>query len=400
MKSMDSKDVVIVSAVRSAIGTYGGQFRDTRSVPLGVPVMKAAIDRAGIDPGVIDDVGWGCCYPRAENEVNVARVTAIKAGVPVEVPAYTVMRVCTSSMWSIAQGMMAIRQGYNSVFLTGGVESMSTVPYTIDSLRWGARINHVEVRDMMWDGVTSIGVGPAMGITAENLAEKYDISREEQDQLAYESHMKATAAIKEGRFKDEIIPMEILGPKGKSMIADTDEHPRADVTVEKLGRLAPSFKKGGTVTAGNASGINDGAAAAVIMSREKADELGVRPLVRIIDYAVVGVDPDLMGWGPVPATQKLLKQTGMALSDMGLIEINEAFAAQYLACERGLNLSDRRDIINVNGSGISLGHPVGATGTRMVTSMLHEMRRRDVQYGLATLCGGTGMGMAMIIEQV
>lgn len=395
---MDANDVVIVSACRSAIGTYGGQFREMRNVPLGVPVMKAAIERAGIDPAVIDDVGWGCCYQRAENEVNVARVTAINAGVPVEVPAFTVMRVCTSSMWSIAEGMMAIRLGYNDVFLTGGVESMSTVPYTIDAVRWGARMNHVQVRDMMWDGVTAIGVGPAMGITAENLAEKYDISREEQDQLAYESNMKAVAAIQKGRFKEEIVPIEVPGHKGKTVVVDTDEHPRADVTPEKLARLKPSFKKGGTVTAGNASGINDGAAAMVIMRKSKADELGIKPMARIVDYSVVGVDPDIMGWGPVPATEKLLENTGLSLSDIGLIEINEAFAAQYLACEKGLGLSDRRDTINVNGSGISLGHPVGATGTRMVTTLLYEMRRRDVRYGLATLCGGTGMGMAMIIE--
>jgi len=295
--------------------------------------------------------------------------------------------------------MMAIRLGYNSVFLTGGVESMSTVPYTIDALRWGARMNHVQIRDMMWDGVTAIGVGPAMGITAENLAEKYDISREEQDQLAYESNMKAVAAIKAGRFKEEIIPIEVPGRRGETVVVDTDEHPRPDVTLEKLARLKPSFKPGGTVTAGNASGINDGAAAMVIMRKSRADELGVQPMARIVDFSVVGVDPAIMGWGPVPATQKVLERTGLKLSDMGLIEINEAFAAQYLACEQGLGLADRRDIINVNGSGISLGHPVGATGSRMVTTLLYEMRRRDVRYGLATLCGGTGMGMAMIIEQ-
>jgi acetyl-CoA C-acetyltransferase len=396
---MDANGVVIVSAVRSPIGTYGGQFRQLRNVPLGVPVMKEAIDRAGIDPGIIDDVGWGCCYQRAENEVNVGRVTAIKAGVPVEVPGYTVMRVCVSSMWSIASGVMAIRQGYNSVYLTGGVESMSTVPYTIDSLRWGARLNTVEARDMMWDGVTAIGVGPAMGITAENLAEKYDISREAQDQLAYESHMRAVAAINERRFKEEIVPLEVPGPKGKTVVVDTDEHPRADTTVEKLAKLKPSFKEDGTVTAGNASGINDAAAAMVIMRKSKADELGVTPMARIVDFSVVGVDPDIMGWGPVPATETVLKRAGLKLSDMDLIEINEAFAAQYLACEKGLGLSDRRDIVNVNGSGISLGHPVGATGTRMVTTMLYEMRRRNVQYGLATLCGGGGLGMAMIIER-
>ena len=395
---MDLNDVVIVSAVRSAIGTYGGQFRNVTGVPLGVPVMKEAIKRANIDPAVIDDVGWGCCYQRAKNEVNIGRVTAIEAGIPVEVPAFTVMRVCTSSMWAMAQGFMAIRQGYNSVYLTGGVESMSTVPYTIESLRWGARMNDVVVRDMMWDGVTSLGVGPAMGITAENLAEKYNISRSAQDELAYESHMKAVAAIKEGRFKEETVPIEVPGRKGESMNVDTDEHPRPDTTVEALAKLKPTFKKDGTVTAGNASGINDGAAAVVIMRKSNADELGAKPMARIVDFSVVGVDPDYMGWGPVPATEKLMKRTGLKLSDMGLIEINEAFAAQYLACEMGLELTKKRDIINVNGSGISLGHPVGATGARLVITLLHEMRRRNVQYGLATLCGGGGLGMAMIIE--
>lgn len=395
---MDLNDVVIVSAVRSAIGTYGGQFKNVKGVPLGVPVMVEAIKRAKIDPAVIDDVGWGCCYQRAKNEVNIARVTAVKAGVPVEVPAFTVMRVCTSSMWAIAQGFMAIRQGYNNVFLTGGVESMSTVPYTLESLRWGARMDHVEVRDMMWDGVTRIGVGPAMGITAENLAQKYNISRKEQDELAYESHMKAVAAINDGRFKEEIVPIEIPGSRGKPTIVDTDEHPRADTTVDALAKLKPIFQKDGTVTAGNASGINDGAAAMVIMLKSKADELGIKPMARIVDFSVVGVDPDYMGWGPVPATEKLMQRTGLKMSDMGLIEINEAFAAQYLACEMGLGLTEKREIINVNGSGISLGHPVGATGARLVITLLHEMRRRNVQYGLATLCGGGGLGMAMIIE--
>ena len=395
---MDLDDVVIVSAFRTAIGGYGGQFRDVTAVPLGVPVVTEAIKRTGIDPAVIDDVGWGCCYQRARNEVNVARVTAIKSGVPVEVPAFTVMRVCTSSLWAMAEGFMAIRQGYNSVFLTGGVESMSTVPYTLDSLRWGARMNDVKVRDMMWDGVTSVGVGPAMGITAENLAEKYHISREVQDELAYQSHMKAAAAIKEGRFKEEIVPVEVPGAKGKSMIADTDEHPRPDTSQEALARLRPTFKKDGTVTAGNASGISDGAAAIILMRKERADELDVKPMARIVDFSVVGVDPDYMGWGPVPSTEKLLKQTGLKLSDMGLIELHEAFAAQYLACEIGLDLTKKRDIVNVNGSGISLGHPVGATGARLTTTLLHEMRRRNVQYGLVTLCGGGGLGMAMIIE--
>ncbi|BBO88089.1 thiolase family protein [Desulfosarcina ovata] len=397
---MKSDDVVIVSAVRSAIGTYGGQFKNLKAVALGVPVMKEAIKRADIDPGIIDDVGWGCCYQQTTNETNIGRVTAIKAGVPPEVPGFTVQRVCTSSMWAMASGVMAIRQGANTVFLTGGVESMSTVPYTIDTLRWGAGMRHVEVRDAMWDGLTELGVGPAMGLTAENLAEKYSISREDQDEIAYQSQTRATAAIKEGRFKEEIVPIEIKGRKGKVKIVDTDEHPRPETTLENLAKLKPVFKKGGTVTAGNASGINDGASAMVIMRKSKADELGIKPLARIVDFSVAGVDPDIMGWGPVPATEKLMARTGLKMSDMGLIEINEAFAAQYLACEKGLGLKERRDIVNVNGSGIALGHPVGASGARILITLLYEMRRRNVKLGLGSICGGGGVAMSTIIELV
>jgi len=395
---MKSDDVVIVSGVRSAIGTYGGQFKNLNAVDLGMPVMKEAIKRAGIDPGIIDDVGWGCCYQQTRNQTNIGRVTAVKAGVPVEVPGFTVQRVCTSAMWAMSIGVMAIRQGVNSVFLAGGVESMSNVPYTLDTLRWGAGMRHVEIRDAMWDGLTEVGVGPAMGITAENLAEKYNISREEQDEIACQSQMRATAAIKEGRFKEEILPIEIKGRKGKVKIVDTDEHPRPETTLESLARLKPAFKKDGTVTAGNASGINDGVSAMVIMRKSKADELGVKPMARIVDFSVAGVDPDIMGWGPVPATEKLMAKTGLKLSDMGLIELHEAFAAQYLACEKGLGLTEKRDIINVNGSGIALGHPVGATGTRLLITLLYEMRRRNVQFGLATLCGGTGVAMSTVIE--
>jgi acetyl-CoA C-acetyltransferase len=398
MSKFSSEDIVIASAVRSPIGTYGGQFREVRVVDLGAPVIAEAIKRANIDPAIIDDIGWGCCYQRTKDETNTGRVTAIKAGVPHDVPAFTIQRVCVSSMWGVASGMLAIRQGVNSVFLAGGAESMSTVPYTLDGLRWGARMNHVELRDAMWDGVTQIGVGPPMGITAENLAEKYNISREEQDQLAYESHMRAVAAIKEGRFKEEILPIEIKGAKGKSKVVDTDEHPRGDTTTEALAKLKPIFKPDGCVTAGNASGINDGASAMIIMRQSKADELGVDPLARIVDYSLVGYDPDYMGYSPVPATEKIMAQTGMKISDMGLIELHEAFAAQYLAAEKGLGLTERRDIINVNGSGISLGHPVGATGVRLMTTAMYEMRRRGVQYGLVTLCGGGGIGMATILE--
>lgn len=395
---MKSDDVVIVSAVRSPIGTYGGQFKEMKAVALGRPVMVEAIKRADIDPGLIDDIGWGCCYQQTKDETNIGRVTAVKAGFPAKVPAFTIQRVCTSAMWALASGTMAIRQGMAEVFLAGGVESMSTVPYTIEAVRWGARMRHVELRDAMWDGLTEIGIGPAMGVTAENLAEKYDISREEQDEISYQSHMRATAATSEGRFKEEIVPIDVPGRRGKVTVVDTDEHPMPDTTLEGLAKLKPVFKKEGTVTAGNASGINDGAAAILIMGKSKADELGIEPMARVVDFALVGVEPDYMGWGPVPATEKIMAQTGLKLSDMGLIELHEAFAAQYLACEKGLDLKGRRDTVNVNGSGIALGHPVGATGARLLVTLLHEMRRRSVQYGLATLCGGGGVAMATIIE--
>lgn len=398
MEKYRNEDIIIASAVRSPIGTYGGQFKDIRAVPLGAPIMAEAVKRANIDPGVIDDIGWGVTYQRATNEVNTGRVTAIKAGIPPEVPAFTIQRVCMSAMWGVASGMLAIRQGVNSVFLAGGCESMSTVPYTLDALRWGARLKNVEARDALWDGVTQIGVGPAMGITAENLAVKYNISRQEQDELAYQSHMKAVKAIQEGRFKEEIHPIEVHGSRGKVKIYDTDEHPKADTTLESLAKMPPAFKEGGTVTAGNACGLNDGAAAMIIMRKSKADELGVKPMARLIDYSLVGYDPDFMGYAPVPATEKLLDKTGLKLGDMGVIEIHEAFAAQYLACEKGFGLTKKRDIVNINGSGISLGHPAGATGVRIMITALYEMRRRNVQYGLATICGGGGLGMAIIME--
>lgn len=398
MGTYNSDDVVIVSAVRSPIGTYGGQFKDIRAVPLGAPIMKDAVKRANIDPAVIDDIGWGCTIQRVTDEVNTGRVTAIKAGIPPEVTAFTIQRVCMSSMWAVASGMLAIRQGVNSVFLAGGVESMSTVPYTLDSLRWGARLQNVEARDALWDGVTRVGVGPAIGVTAENLAVKYGISREKQDELAYQSTQKALSAIKEGRFTEEICPIEIAGSRGKVKIIDKDEYPREETTLESLAKLKPVFKEGGTVTAGNACGLNDGAAAMIIMRKSRADELGVKPMARLIDYSLVGYDPDFMGYAPVPATEKLMGKTGLKLDDMGVIEIHEAFAAQYLACEQGLGLTKKRDIININGSGISLGHPAGATGVRIMLTALYEMRRRNSRYGLATICGGGGLGMAIAME--
>lgn len=392
---MNNTDVVIVSACRLAIGKFGGMYANTSALELTIPVMQALIKRSGIDPEVIDDCIWGCNYQRTNGENNLARVALVKAGLPITVPGITVHRNCTSSMSSVQLGYYQIKAGEADCIMAGGTDSMSNAQYTIDKMRYGTRIGHTEIRDSMWDSLTNLGIGPAMGITAENLAAKYSISRKEQDELALLSHKRAIAAIDKGYFKEEIVPVEVKGQKG-TIIADTDEHPRRDVTIEKLAALKPAFKDDGTVTAGNASGINDGSAGVILMSAKKAKELKVPILGRIVSTATAGVDPDIMGIGPVPATRKALAKAELTLKDIHLIEVNEAFAAQYLACEKELVLN--REITNVNGSGISLGHPVGATGVRLIVTLLHEMKRRNVQYGLATLCAGGGMGTAVIIE--
>ncbi len=395
---MNKSDVVIVSAARTAIGTFGGSFRDVKATDLTAPLMKEVVKRSGVESGLIDDVMWGCCYQRTKDETNMARVASLKAGIPVEVPAFTIHRTCTSAMQAVVSGTQAIKLGDASIVLAGGTESMSTVPYTLDGIRWGVRMNHVELRDGMWDGLTELGTGVGMGMTAENLAEKYDISRADQDEVAHTSNVRAIAAIKDGRFVDEIMPFEIPQRKGDSKIIDTDEHPRPDITLEKLAKLKPVFKKDGTVTAGNSSGINDGSAGVMLMSLGKAQELGITPLARIVCYGVAGVDPDIMGYGPVPATRKALAKGNLTLDEINLIEVNEAFAAQYLAVERELRLN--REITNVNGSGIALGHPVGCSGVRLLVTLLYEMKRRGSRLGLATLCSGGGMGMTTVIESV
>ncbi|HBW37700.1 thiolase family protein [Desulfosporosinus sp. BICA1-9] len=389
-------DVVIVAAVRTPIGSFGGAFKEMRAPSLTVPVMQELIRRTGIDPGIIDDVIWGCCYQRTKDETNLARVAALQAGIPVEVPAVTIHRTCTSAMTGLAFGAQAIRCGDADVILVGGTESMSTVPFTVDEVRWGAQMKHIEMRDAMWDGLTQLGTGAGMGITAENVAQRYNISREAQDELALLSQRRAVSAIKDGRFKDEIVAVTVPKRKSAGVVVDTDEHPRADVTLEKLAKASPAFQKEGTVTAGNSSGINDGSAGVLIMSRSKAQSLGIKPLAKLISYAVAGVDPDYMGIGPVPATHKALQKAGLSLKDIDLWEVNEAFAAQYLAVEKELGLD--RNITNVNGSGIALGHPVGASGIRIVVTLLHEMAKRKLRTGLATLCSGGGMGMAVIVE--
>lgn len=392
------KSVVIVSAVRTAIGDFGGALKDFLAGQLGAVVVREAVKRANVDPNEVDEVIMGNVF-QAGQKANPARQASLGAGLPVEVPALTVNNQCASGIRAISAGADRIMAGEAEVIVAGGCESMTNVPYLLTKARFGYRLGNGEIHDSLYyDGLVDCFYNYHMGVTAENLAEMYDISREDQDRLAYDSHQRAVKAIREGKFDEEIVPVEVPQKKGEPILFKTDEHPREDTTLERLAKLKPVFKENGTVTAGNASGINDGAAAVVIMSEEKAKALGVSPMARIVSYAIAGVDPKIMGWGPVPATEKALKKAGLSLSDIGLVELNEAFAAQALAVIRGLGLD--WEITNVNGSGISLGHPVGATGCRMVVSLIHEMFRRKVRYGLATLCQGGGMGTALIIENL
>jgi acetyl-CoA C-acetyltransferase len=361
--------------------------------------MREVLKRANnLDANLISDIIVGDCL-QAVDEANTARTAALTAGIPVTVPAFTVQRNCASSMQALISGKQQILSRDGEIVLAAGVESMSSAPYYMDKARWGMRLMNQEVTDSVWEALHSgsrvLGQPMIMGLTAENLAEMDNISREDQDQLALESHHKAEAAIKEGRFKDEIVPIEVPRGKGESFLFDQDEHPRFGLEMEDLVRLRPVFRENGTVTAGNSSGINDGAAAAIIMTRKRAKELGLKPLAHILTHGVGAVAPQVMGIGPVPATEQALTKAGMSLKDIQLIELNEAFASQYLACERRLGLD--RAIANVNGSGISLGHPVGCTGLRILVTLVYEMIRRDLEVGLATLCVGGGMGMATIV---
>ncbi len=390
-------EVVIVAACRTAIGNMGGSLKSFEAVDISMPVMQNLVKRAGIDPALIEDVIWGSNYQKTYLQNNLARVAAVRAGLPVTVPGITLHRNCTSSMSSAQMGYYQIKAGEAEVVMVGGGDSMSNASYTVEKTRWGTRLGHTEMRDSMWDSLTNTGIGPAMGITAENVAAKFDISREQQDELAYFSHKRAIKAIDEGKFKEEIIPLEVKERKKPVRIFDTDERPRRDIDLAELAKMKPAYKEGGSVTAGNASGINDGASGLILMSASKAKEMGVPVLGRIVSTATAGVDPAIMGIGPVPSSRLALKKAGLTLNDIELIEVNEAFAAQYLACEKELGLN--REITNVNGSGISLGHPVGSTGTRIITTLLYEMKRQKLKYGLATLCAGGGMGTAIIVER-
>ncbi len=398
---MADNDVVIISACRTPIGSFGQSLRDVKAYELAALVMKEALRRANVDGAALSDVIFGNCM-MGSDEANVARTAALKAGIPVEVPATSIQRQCASGMTATVFGSQQIIAGDSDIVLVGGVESMSNAPYVLWKARWGARLTHAEMTDSMWEllhsGSGLLGEPFIMGQTAENLAEKYKISREEQDQVAFESHTKAAAAIDSGRFNDEIVPVPIPQKKGEPKIFAKDEHVRRDITLENLASLKPAFRKNGTVTAGNASGINDGAAAMVLTTAKRAKELGAKPLARIAGNAFAGVEPGLMGYGPVPAVTKLLKKTGKKLDDIELFEVNEAFAAQYLACEKGLGLD--RSKVNVNGSGIALGHPVGCTGARIIISLIYEMKKRNVTWGIATLCVGGGMGAAVLVENL
>jgi len=393
---IDPNSTYIVSARRTPIGAHGGALKGIRAAELSAIATRSALESAGVSGEAIGEVYWGECHQQAD-QCNTARVMALQAGIPKEVSAVTVNKVCTSGMQAIIHGVQSIRLGETDAVLAGGVESMSSAPYALRSARWGQRLRHGVMADTVWEGFTCAASGMVMGLTAEALAEKHGIGRLEQDEVAARSQRNACAAIGSGRFEAEIVPVPLPGRKGSPAVVTRDEYPRADVTVESLGRLPPVFKEGGTVTAANSAGINDGAAALVLMSGAGVRNCGAQPLARIAGYASAGVEPELMGYGPVPAVEKLLARTGMSLADIDLFEVNEAFAAQYIAVERLLGLD--RERVNVNGSGISLGHPVGCTGARIVVTLAHEMARRGVTRGIATLCGMGGVATAMLLER-
>ncbi|MBZ2385933.1 acetyl-CoA C-acetyltransferase [Anaerococcus murdochii] len=392
-----TRKVVIASAARTPVGAYGGAFKTVSARELGAVAAKEAIKRAGIKPEDIDESILGCVL-QAGNGQNIARQIALDAGIPIEKPAMTLNIVCGSGLRSVSLAAQMIIAGDCDVVLAGGTESMSQAPYLLTDERWGARMGDKKVVDeMIKDGLWDAFNDYHMGVTAENIAEKFGLTREEQDALAADSQQKAAKARAEGRFKDEIVPVEVKGRKGKVTVVDTDEYIKEGVTKESISGLRPAFIKDGTVTAANASGINDGAACLVVMSEEKAKELGVTPLATIVSYATEGVDPKIMGTGPIPTVRKALEKANLTLEDIDLIEANEAFAAQALSVIKELGLNT--DIVNVNGGAIAIGHPVGASGARILTTLLYEMQKRDSKKGIATLCIGGGMGTAVIVER-
>ncbi|MGX8796298.1 acetyl-CoA C-acetyltransferase [Fusibacter sp. JL298sf-3] len=390
------REVVIVSAVRTAIGAFGGSLKGVTPANLGTTVIKGALDKVGLSPEAVDEVLFGSVLQAGYGQ-GIARQCWVGAGYPESVPCTTVNMICGSGLKTVSMAVQSILAGDNDVVVAGGTENMSMAPYLIKSGRWGQRMGNGELYDVMvMDGLWEAFNNYHMGITAENIAEKWGITREAQDGLAYLSQSRAFKARESGRFDDEIVPVTIPQRKGDPIVFDKDEYIK-ETTEEKLAKLRPAFKKDGTVTAGNASGINDGASCVVVMTKEKADALGLKPLCSVVGYASAGVDPKIMGIGPVPASRKALEKSGLSVSDLDLVEANEAFAAQALAVSKELGLDQEK--VNVNGGAIALGHPIGASGNRILVTLIHELVKREGTYGLATLCIGGGMGEAVIVKR-
>ncbi|AIF44111.1 acetyl-CoA C-acetyltransferase [Virgibacillus sp. SK37] len=389
------KDVYILEGARTPFGTFGGMFKDVDPTELAVAASAEAFKRSNVNPEEVDLTVMGNVIHSTKNAPYLTRHVALKSGIPVDKPALTVNRLCGSGLQSVVSAAQSLMLGEGNIALAGGVENMSLAPYALRGSRFGTKLSAPQVDDMLWASLTDEYIGAGMGVTAENLADKYKISREEQDEYAALSHQRAAKARDDGKFMEEIVPVEITSRKGKTE-HNTDEHIRDDTTTEKLAKLKSAFKKAGTVTGGNASGINDGAGALIIATGDYVSTTKRKPLARIISWGIAGVEPSIMGIGPVPAIQQALKRANLTLEDMDLIEVNEAFASQYLAVEKELELD--RSIVNVNGGAIALGHPIGASGTRVVYSLCKELKRRGLTYGVASLCIGGGQGIAMVVE--
>ena len=399
------REAWIVAAVRTPIGRYGGALAAVRPDDLAAMVIKAIVDRTGIEPALIEDVILGCANQAGEDNRNVARMAALLAGLPVEVAGQTVNRLCGSGLQAVNAGAHAIAVGDGDVFVAGGVESMTRAPYVMAKPEnaWDRGSRELQDTTLGWRFINpklaEMHYPYSMGETAENVAERWNVSRERQDAFALESHRRSVAAIEAGRFADQIVPVEVQGRKGDVTVVDRDEHPRADTSTEALGKLRPAFKRdGGSVTAGNSSGINDGASAVLLVEAGRAGALGLQPMARVVSTAVAGVDPAVMGVGPVPATRKALERAGLGVDDLDLVELNEAFASQSLVCIDELGLDPAK--VNVNGGAIALGHPLGMSGGRLITMLIHELRRTGGRYGLATMCIGVGQGIATIVERI
>ncbi len=395
------KDVAIVAGVRTPIGNFGGALKDVPAQKLGELVVREVMNRAQLDPCLVEDVIMGC-VGQPSDAYNIARVIGLMAGLPIRTPGYSVQRNCSSGLQPFVNAFQNIQSEDADIQVIGGVENMSLAPFISRDMRWGKRLRHAEFIDSIWEGLTDAFCGQLMGRTAENLAEEFGISREEQDRFAVDSHRRAFRGLREGRFKDETltmtIPKTVAGRPVAPTVLTEDEGPNVALTEQQLALYPPLFKEGGTVTAGNSCPLSDGAAAALVMSGERAREHGLRPLGRIRGYAFIGVEPTRMGIGPVEALPLALKRAGLTLEDLDLIEVNEAFSAQYLAVERSLGLN--REIVNVNGGAVALGHPVGMTGARLVITLLYEMQRRESKFGAVTMCVGGGLGAAMVLERV